>query len=542
MDTKNISFNDLECEETGVIAGYASVFNIVDQHNDLIKPGAFKGFSKDKIKFLWQHKADEPIGVIEEIIEDKHGLYFKAKLLLDLPQAKYAYNLIKAKAISGVSIGFQSEKTHQSGEVRVIESVDLWEISLVTFPANKLANITEIKQYKQGKAMQKNTEKLKSWEEFKSINDKIEKSIEQKGSSDPLLSQQLIRISDHLDEYKSRLDTLETAASRPFSGSNVSSSYSDNEHKSAFNSYLKSGNEQNLCKIEQKSLSAGSDADGGYLITRETSNEITRILEEISPMRQLASREMISTGSLDIIEDYNSAGAGWTSETKAVMDTDTPKINKRNIPVFELFAQPSATQKLIDDSSVDIERWLSEKLVNSFAKLENKAFINGDGSSCPRGILTYLDGLEWGKIQQVKSKNEGSFCADSLFNLYFSLKEQYCNNASFLMNRFTLHTVRTLKDKNSGRYLWTPGISEKNPNTLLGLPVYEAADMPVIEKGSLSVALADFKSAYKIIDRLGVRVLRDPYTFKPFVKFYSTKRVGGDVINFEALKLLKLSA
>ena len=422
MDTKNINFTDMECEETGIIAGYASVFNIVDQHNDLIKPGAFKSLDKQKIKFLWQHKAEEPIGVIEEIMENEHGLYFKAQLLLDLPQAKSAYNLIKAKAISGVSIGFQSAKTHQEGEVRVIESVDLWEISLVTFPANRRANITEIKQYTQGNTMQQNTEKLKSWEEFKSINDEIEKSVDQKGAADPLVRQQLIKINTHLDEYKAKVDNLETAASRPFSLAERFSSYDDSEHKNAFNNYLISGNEQNLSKIEQKSLSAGSDTDGGYLVTRQTSNDIIKVLEETSAMRRLSSHEMISTGSLDVIEDYNSAGAGWTSELKSVNDTDTPKINKRNIPVFELFAQPSATQKLIDDSSVDIERWLSEKLINSFAKLENQAFIKGDGFNSPRGILTYSDGREWGKIQQVKSKTEGSFDADSLFNLYFSLK------------------------------------------------------------------------------------------------------------------------
>ena len=547
LDIKNISFTELQTSEEGIIAGYASVFDVIDQHNDLIKPGAFKHLEKDKIKLLWQHKSEEPIGVIEEISEDHYGLYFRAKLLLDLPQAKSAYNLIKAKAISGVSIGFKPIQAHHTGDIRVIETIDLWEISLVTFPANKQANIIEVKQTKTGKTMQKNytkqgAEKLQAWESFKSINEETIKSIEQKGSSDPLLNQQLVRISDHLDDYKSRLDMLETAAARPFSSGSSSLNHLDNEHKNAFNGYLRSGNEQYLSAIEQKSLSSGSDVDGGYLITRQTSKDIIQILEETSPMRQLASSELISTGSLDVIEDYNNASSGWTSETKAIIDTDTPKINKRNIPVFELFAQPSATQKLIDDSSVDIEKWLSEKLITSFSKLENQAFIKGDGSSCPRGILTYSDEKEWGKIQQVKSKIESVFDADSLFNLYFSLKEQYCNNASFLMNRFTLHLVRTLKDKNSGRYLWSPGISESNPNTLMGLPVYEAADMPVAEKSSLSVALADFKAAYKVVDRAGIRVLRDPYTFKPFVKFYTTKRVGGDVTNFEAIKLLKLSA
>ncbi len=536
MDKKNISFT-LASEEMGIIAGYASVFNVTDQHNDLIAPGAFAKASQEKVKLLWQHKAEEPIGIIEEIYEDKHGLYFKAKLLLDLPQAKSAYNLVKAKAISGVSIGFKPIKFHYKADVRVIESIDLWEISLVTFPANMEANILEVKNQQNVRGKMENNQQ-QAWEEFKSVNEEILKSKQLKGSVDPLLNQQLLRISDHLDDYKSRLDVLETSMNRPFMGSEIS--YQDNEHKSAFNSYLRSGNEQNLAKIEQKSLSAGSDVDGGYLITRQTSKQITQILEEISPMRKLASREQISTSSLDVIEDYDKAQAGWTSESKAVSDTDTPKINKRNIPVFELFAQPSATQKLIDDSSVDIEKWLADKLVNSFAKLESQAFIKGDGVSCPKGILSYADGKEWGKVEQIASAIEGGFDADSLFNLYFSLKEQYCNNASFLMNRFTLHMVRTLKDKSSGRYLWNPGLVDGNPDTLLGLPVYQASDMPVADKGSLSIALADFKAAYKIVDRQGIRVLRDPYTFKPFVKFYTTKRVGGDVINFEAIKLLKL--
>lgn len=539
MERKNFQLTKFESEEEGIITGYASVFNVIDQHNDLIRPGSFKELDLSKIKFLWQHRVEEPIGVIEKIAQDKFGLFFKAKLLLDIPQAKNAYNLIKAKIINGVSIGFQLLKSYQKEEVRVIEDLDLWEISLVTFPANKHANIIEFKHLIQGNNMDSNTEKLKTWENFKSVNDEVLKAIEQKGSADPLLFKQLERMSSYFDEHKSRLEKLETTIARPFSEGRFQN-IEDTEYKSAFNNYLRSGNENALSSLEKKSLSASIDVDGGYLIRPEVSQNMTRVLEDISPMRQLASIEVISSSSLDVLEDYTSASAGWTSETKLAVDTDTPKINKRNIPVFEIFAQPSATQKLIDDSSIDIESWLVDKLITSFSKLENQAFIKGDGSSCPRGILTYTDGKEWGKIQQVKSGTEGSFEADNLFALYFALKEQYCNNASFLMNRFTLHHVRTLKDKNSGRYLWTPSISEKNPNTLLGLPVFEASDMPVAEKNSLSIALGDFKAAYKVVDRNGVRVLRDPYTFKPFVKFYTTKRVGGDVINFEAIKLLKL--
>jgi HK97 family phage major capsid protein/HK97 family phage prohead protease len=543
MQHKKLNIN-ISSDQEGIISGYASVFNLIDEHNDIINKGAFNNLLDNKVKLLWQHKSEEPIGVIEQLTEDDYGLFFKARLLLEVPTAKAAYSLIKNQAISGVSIGFKPTKFSYKGDVRIIEKLDLWEISIVTFPANEQARVTEIKNNQQLnlRGNMTNTQQ-QVWEEFKNVNNEILNLKEARAKVDPLLYQQLNRINESLDEYKSKFDQLETSQQRPMLAENASiNTFVDNEHKAAFNNYIRTGNEANLSMLEQKSLSAGSDSDGGYLVTRDTSSRIVKILEELSPMRKIAAVEQISTGSLDIIEDYDKAQAGWTAETKIVTDTDTPKVNKRNIPVFELFAQPAATQKLIDDSFVDIEKWLAEKLVHSFAKLESNSFIKGDGTTCPRGILTYQDGKEWGKIQQIKSSNESGFDADSLFNLYFNLKEQYCQNASFMMNRFTLHYVRTLKDKTSGRYLWSPGLMEGKPDILLGLPVYECADMPIVEKNSLSIALADFKQAYKIVDRQGIRILRDPYTLKPFVKFYTTKRVGGDVTNFEAIKLLKIAA
>lgn len=538
MDQKQLNITALNSNEEGLLVGYASVFNIVDQHNDLIKLGAFKKLDKKNIKFLWYHKAEEPIGIIEEIYEDNYGLYFKAKLLLDLPQATSVYKLVKAKAISGVSIGFKAINYYYEGKTRIIEDIELWEISLVTFPANKEANILEVKnQQNKGEYMKQQT-----WEDFKSINDEINKSIEEKGGADPLLKQQLLKINNYLDEQKSRLDLIETSISRPFAGASVNEGYQNNEHKLAFKNYLRSGNEQSLSRIEKKSLSGASNQDGGYLITSETSKQISKILDEISPMRRIASNEKISSNSLDIIEDYDKAQSGWTAETSPREDTNSPKINKRNIPVFEIYAQPAATQKLIDDAFIDVEKWLAEKLISSFAQLENHAFIHGDGTSCPRGILTYENSKDWGGIEQINSSVENKLDADSLFYLYFSLKEQYCQNASFLMNRATIHAIRTLKDPTTGRYLWNPGLANEMTDSLLGLPVYEATDMPTIGKDKLAIALGDFKSAYKVVDRSGIRVLRDPYTYKPFVKFYTTKRVGGDVINFEAIKLLKISS
>lgn len=206
--------------------------------------------------------------------------------------------------------------------------------------------------------------------------------------------------------------------------------------------------------------------------------------------------------------------------------------------VHELYAQPKATQKLIDDSAIDIEKWLTDKLSKQFSAMENHSFINGDGKGKPRGILDYVNGKEFGKIEQIDALS--TLDASAIIQLYFSLKSEYAANASFLMHRSTLQAIRSLKSSETGQYLWNPSLALNNPDTILGVPVYETNDMPQFAKGALAIALGDFKRAYKIVDRAGIKLLRDPFTDKPFVKFYTTKRVGGDVINTEALKLLKI--
>lgn len=384
----------------------------------------------------------------------------------------------------------------------------------------------------------------KTWEQFKSVNDRRLAEIEKKGSADPLTEEHLRNVNNALEQYKSRLDQVETSMVRPAAGIEYSGlSVSENrEHKQAFCRYLRKGAEEDLAFLERKALSVNSDPDGGYLVTPHVSDSIIRTVFETSPMRQIAAVENISSDSLEILEDRDEAAAGWTTETAAVTETDSPEFGKKIIPVHELFAQPKATQKLIDDSSIDIEEWLAGKLADIFSRKENTAFISGDGVGKPRGILTYADGTSWGEIEQVISGDDADVTADSIVQLYYALKEDYAHHATFLMNRATAQQVRLLKESTTDQYLWQPGLTAGSPDTLLGLPVMQAADMPTPANGSLSVALGDFSRAYQIVDRTGVRVLRDPYTEKPFVKFYSTKRVGGDVVNFEAIKLLKLSA
>ncbi len=385
-----------------------------------------------------------------------------------------------------------------------------------------------------------------AWEQFKSVNERRIEEIERKGAADPLTLDHLGRIDTAMHNYKSRLDRMETALSRPgFSGYETKelTDPAMREYKEAFCNYLRKGVEGDLPNLEKKALSIASDPDGGYLVSPQLSDKIIHKVFETSPMRMLASVDVISSDAMELIEDTDEAFAGWTTETNPIStDTNTPKVGKKMIPVHELYAQPKATQKLIDDAAVDIESWLAEKIADVFARKENAAFINGDGIGKPRGILTYAAGTAWGQIEQINSAGGSNFInGDSLLNAYYALKEDYAQKATFLMNRASVQKVRLIKEALTGQYIWSPGLAAGAPDTLLGVPVVQAADMPDPTTNNLSIAVGDFARAYQIVDRTGIRILRDPFTNKPFVNFYTTKRVGGDVVNFEAIKLLKMT-
>lgn len=385
-----------------------------------------------------------------------------------------------------------------------------------------------------------------AWEQFKQVNDARLREIERKGYADPLYHDHLNNISHALDNYKNRLDQIETACNRPaldgeYKSEILSTPAGNGEYGKAFRNYLRKGMDAGLEALQSKSLSVGSDPDGGYLVTPTMSSRIVQAVFESSPMRPLSSVETISSDALELIDDHDQAAAGWTSETGAVSETASPTIAKRNIPTHELYAQPKATQKLVDDAAIDVESWLASKIADIFARKESTAFVSGSGVGQPRGILTYENGTNWGQIEQVNSGSSGNVTADSLINLYYSLKDAYMKRASFLMHRTVVQAVRLLKEATTDQYLWQPGLAAGAPDTLMGVPVNMASDMPLAGAGTLSVAVGDFKAAYQIVDRQGIRILRDPFTEKPFVKFYATARVGGDVVNFDAIKLLKLS-
>jgi len=245
---------------------------------------------------------------------------------------------------------------------------------------------------------------------------------------------------------------------------------------------------------------------------------------------------------LEVPNDLGQVDAGWVGEQETRTTTNTPGVGVLRIPAHEMYAMPSATQKLLEDASIDVSAWISGKIADRFARIEATAFVAGTGVKQPRGFLTYPAGTSNnGQIEQIHSGNAALLTADGLINLTFGLKDFYLANAQFLMQRQSVGQVMLLKDL-QGRYLWQPSIQAGTPTTLLSYPVQWAADMPAIAAGALPVAFGDFKAGYTIVDRLGISALRDPYTAKPFVLFYTRKRVGGDVVNFEAIKLLLISA
>jgi len=286
-----------------------------------------------------------------------------------------------------------------------------------------------------------------AWEHFKQVNDARLRDIERKENSDPLYTEHLHNIGAAMDNYKNRLDRIETVFGRPEIGEGSEEIKANhNEYGKAFHNYLRKGMNAGLETLSTKALSVGSDSDGGYLVTPQMSSKIVQAIFETSPLRQLASVENISSDALELIDDHDQAAAGWTAETAAITETSTPIIAKRNIPTHELYAQPKATQKLVDDAAIDIEAWLAGKIADIFSRKENTAFISGNGVGQPRGILTYTAGSSWNQIQQVNSGTSGQVTADGLINLYYNLKDAYNKRASFVMNRTVVQGIRLLKE------------------------------------------------------------------------------------------------
>lgn len=409
-----------------------------------------------------------------------------------------------------------------------------------------------------------------AFEEFKRANDERLNQLATKGSVDAVVNDKVEKVNGVIGDLQARLEKAEVAASRRAKssaepdgmdqkaaewaagnaarrGMRLESEYGAADlkgYRKAFVEYMRKGPMAE--DLHAKALSVGIDPDGGYVVDPDTSGRIVTKVFETSPMRQFASVQTIGTDALEGLYDLDQAASGWVGETQARPTTGTPQLGKYRIPVHELYANPAATQKLLDDAFVNMEAWLAGKVAEKFARDEATAFVNGDGVGKPRGFLTYPHGTNLpGQIERIPTGASGAFDSapdgpDVLIDTIYALKAAYRANARWAMNRSTQAEVRKLKMDN--QYVWVPGLGGNMPATLLGYPVAEFEDMPSIDADTLSIAFGNFSEAYQIVDRAGVRVLRDPYTAKPYVLFYTTKRVGGDVVNFEAIKLIRFAS
>ncbi|GLS46603.1 phage major capsid protein [Methylobacterium brachythecii] len=390
----------------------------------------------------------------------------------------------------------------------------------------------------------------RAFEAFKQANDTRLGEIETRLSADVLTEEKLARIDMALDQARSRLDRISLDRARPpLAGPDgAPRDTAGTEHKAAFDLYVRAGESAGLKRLEEKALSVGSGPDGGYLVPATIEREVLRRLAQISPIRALATVQTISGGLYKRAFSPTGPAAGWVAETAARPQTDSPNLLELSFPAMELYAMPAATQTLLDDAVVDIDAWLSAEVEDVFAEQESVAFVTGDGIGRPHGFLAYdtVANASWvpAKIGFLGTGTASAFPAsnpaDVLFDLIYALRAGYRQNASFVMNRRVQSTIRKFKDAD-GNYLWQPPSAADRSATLMGFPVAEAEAMPDIGAGSLSIAFGDFKRGYLVVDRTGLRTLRDPYSAKPYVLFYTTKRVGGGVQDFDAIKLLKFA-
>lgn len=304
---------------------------------------------------------------------------------------------------------------------------------------------------------------------------------------------------------------------------------------------------------EVKALQVGVQPDGGYLVPADTTGRIVTRVFETSPIRQIANVQGISGTELKGIVDRDQAGAiQWGSETTAPSDSTTPQIGEWLIPVHEGRVMPKASQQILEDASIDIEAWLARKVADRIARGENDSFVNGTGVGRPRGFATYTTAATadssraWGQMEHIATANNGDFpssaAADVLFDLIGAFNPRYLTNARFVTRREVITKIRKFKGATTGDYLWQPGLQAGAPDRILGYPITIAMDMPTLATGSLSLAFGDFMEGYQIVDRIGLTTLRDPFTAKPYVLFYTRVRIGGAVVDFDAIKFVKFGS
>jgi HK97 family phage major capsid protein len=377
-----------------------------------------------------------------------------------------------------------------------------------------------------------------AFEEFKATNDQRLVALEKRGSADGLLEGKLDRLNAVLDANKSAMDRALIDRARPQLDGKAA--MAEGEYKASFAAYVKRG--------EEKALSTGVNADGGFVVPPETETEITRLMTAVSPIRAIAGLRQVSGAVYKRPISLTGPAVGWVGETDARPITGSPTLAELSYPTMELYAMPAATASFLEDAAVDVGQWIAEEVNAAFAAQETTAFVSGNGTNKPTGFLNATKVAEaswsWGNLGYIASGAAGALptsnASDVLIDLVYALKAGYRQNASWVMNRKVQGTLRKLKDAD-GNYLWQPAATADGRARFMGFDLVEAEDMPNIAANAYAIAFGDFRRGYLIVDRQGVSVLRDPFSAKPYVLFYTTKRVGGGIADYDAIKLLKFA-
>ncbi len=385
---------------------------------------------------------------------------------------------------------------------------------------------------------------------FKAENDRRLKEIESKGRSDPLTEEKINKHSAALGELQAQIDKLTMQLQRKGSGAGGDQpDAAAKAHSKAFDRFLRTGDVNALreLNVQGAAVSVGSDTEGGYLVPGQMDSVIEKYERDMTPMRQYARVITVANEHYEKLVKQGEASSGWVGEQEARPDTNAPTWALLTPFFGEIYAKPKVTQKALDDAGINLEAELGEDVGVEFAEKENTAYTTGDGVKKPKGLLAYTmstqaDGTRpLGQIQKLHSGSAGNFVADKLIDLVYLLHEGYLANAAWMMNRSSLGAIRKLKD-GQNNYLWQPSLVPGVPEMLLGYPIRLNSGVAAPAVDALAATFGDLRRAYQVVDVRGVRMLRDPYTDKPFVVFYSTKRTGGFVVNDRAVKVYALSA
>jgi len=382
-----------------------------------------------------------------------------------------------------------------------------------------------------------------AFEAFKSAHTEQLEEVK-KGKADVVTAEKVDRINADLGEIQAALDKMNLAIAARDLGSADSgaSTPEERQYRAAFNSFVL-GDEDKEREIKaahvggiKASITRGTDTDGGYFAPVEWDRTIQKAMFEVSPIRQLATVTTTTKAGWKELYSDEAWGSGWVGETAARPNTATPTLDVYEYSVGEIYANPLASQTILDDAEIDIEQWIAEGVREKFNLQEGVAFLSGDGVNKPKGLLTYASGggHPRGDVASVKTGSASGVTVDELITLIYKLPGRYRGDARFLMNVNTMAAIRKMKDSD-GNLLWQPGLVAGQPSSILGYPITDVPDMPDIGAAAVPIVFGDIRAAYRVIDRIGIRVLRDPYSNKPYVQFYTTKRVGGGLKDPEAI-------